>query len=257
MIANIHFNNKFAKQTSLLYLFYRLRMYCQDRGGYIRGFVFSHNEKYNLLPKLIEMGWVVDGRVKKYRTLCRENGCCSDVVAIKEEDLKSLKAFKGFLVGACESQYVRSRYKELKGTDKSRRTKVFNRRDKTFEHYRAPEGAGSNPDYKKISKEGIYYGQVVNSTIGGLMGISETTVTNGRKESKNMYNLQTFYLSCPETKGRGEDKFFYAPSKKDFVTYTMKVWTHYKVLPNRFSYPKKGVSKLVEGTSNAKAVLVP
>lgn len=219
MLANVHFNNIHAKKTTLLYLFYRLRMYAQTRGGSIIGFKFTKNEQYNLLPKLRELGWVVGDRVLNFRKVCNKYKCLAQWANIDESHLKSLSAFKGYLVSTCESSFLRSSYRRSNGLVKS-----YNYRDKFYERNRSRVGEPHWFDAKKI-KNGIYQGRVSNQIIAGRMGISETTVTNWRKQSLNKYDLRKISSKIPEHEFIKESNFYYSKKGNTFVTVDLVITT--------------------------------
>jgi transposase-like protein len=233
MLVNVHFSNKFAKGTSLLFLFYRLRWYAQGNGGYITGFKLTKNEEYNLLPKLRELGWISRNRIVNYRNLCNKNKCYAQWVDISEKDILSLDAFKGFLVSVCEASFLRSSYRRRNGL-----VKTASYRDKMYTRDRYNPGEPSWFDTKKI-RNGVYQGRVSNQTIAGVMGISETTVTNWRKHSGNKYDYKKIVSKIPEHSFLPEKNFFYSRKSMSFVSVDLTITTYVRVFTIRGIYTLK------------------
>jgi hypothetical protein len=233
MLVNVHLSNQYAKQTTLLYLYYRMRMYAQTRGGSIEGFKLTKNEEYNILPKLKRLGWVFGSRLINYRKVCNMNKCLAQWVDMKESYLVSIDTFKGFLVSLCEASLLRSSYRRSNGL-----VKTANYRDKGYEYNRFRLEEPSWFTAKKIGNN-LYQGRVSNQIIAGRMGISETTVTNWRKSSLNRYDYRKIKSKIAEHNSVPEKNFYYSRLGNTFVTIDCTITTGITIFTIRGIYSYK------------------
>ena len=173
MISNVHFNNIFANDTVELYLYQRLRWYAKDRGGIISGFEFSKTEKYDVLPKLAKNGWVEGDKITKHRNLLVKYNCSNISVRMSEYDLLSLENFKAFLIASCEAYVV--------GSTEKKDRKNLNKNSVECWAKKKGEDLGL---HKK--NENAKNGEVLNSNLSKLMGISKSSVTRWRRLSNTL-----------------------------------------------------------------------
>jgi hypothetical protein len=120
MLVNIHFNNKFVKNNlKELYLYYKLRNFATDCGGCFASFKFTNNEKYKVLPKLEELGWVnlKELRVNRYRKVVTSLNCRNRYANMDISNLSSITQFKSFLLASCEYSIVLKKEYINKGKD--------------------------------------------------------------------------------------------------------------------------------------------
>ncbi len=216
LMVNVHFGNLNISRVQELYLFYRLRIYAQTRGGSIEGFAFTTHERYRLLPGLKRHGWIKRGFVVNYRKLCNRWQAVGIWVKMPMQALESLKAFKGFLIASSEAYILRrnDRLQNNKG-------KVYNLRDKTLE--RRDWVSRNNSTFwlkvKKIDLDGVNcrMGRVYVNTLEQMMGLSSRTITRWREESLNEYRNR--YLTPGQVKStRDESMFFYSKKVGSLVT---------------------------------------
>jgi hypothetical protein len=212
LIANIEFNNKYAKKVALLYLFYRLRMYAMSRGGSIVGFKFTKSEKYVTFSSLKELGWVNNDKVNSYRGILKNNVTLSISTQITKEDLVSLDKFKGFLIASAEA-YI------LHRNNKIQNKRAFKSIGGDFIERNWNYGeASSNVKFwlksKKISFNDApaIIGRVYVSILETMMGISSRTITRWRKHSVNKYTTKIYTPSTVPFTGRTPDMFFKSKS---------------------------------------------
>lgn len=210
MKVNIHFNNQNIKRVPELYLFYRIRRYALNNGGWFNGFIFSHNEQYRVLPKLRKLGWIhrKQNMVFKYRSLLNRFNCLSLFTKIEDEHLITLNAFKGYLLACGESYTLNKRHKIIAGESYTK-----NIRDNNFEKKYWDEAKHGHSMYrvKKISStqfgNPIYIGRAFNKELCDLLECDRSTVSRWRNFSKkagfNTYYYDVFRLDKPaDTKKR-------------------------------------------------------
>ncbi len=160
---NLEFVNKFlSDKLPELYLFCRLRLFCAKSGGKFTKFDFSKNERYNILPKLVDLGWVdiESNKINKYRTILTN----ADVKAqasftLDKLLMKSLKTFKAIILATNERYLL------------------------DVKEYRKSE----HPLLKveKIKSDGnvSIKGRVFNAELSRIMGVSIPTISRWRAES--------------------------------------------------------------------------
>lgn len=179
MLVNIHFNNLYASNTAELYLYHRLRWHAKNNGGYIYGFNFSKTEMYDLMPKLIKRGWVTKDKIIKHRAVLSKNNCSNYSARITEYELSSIENFKGFLIASCEAYVIGTKCKKEDKTNSS-----------NLVGYKKKGGKDSVLSKKNENKK---LGEVINSNISRLMGISVSSVTRWRRLS-NTLNYNSYVL---------------------------------------------------------------
>lgn len=216
LLVNVHFSNLNIGKVSELYLFYRLRMYALNRGGSIKDFKFTANEKYRLLPELERLGWVKNDYVVNYRKLCNRLESVGIWVRMPDTVLSSIKAFKGFLI-ACSEAYILRRNNRIQ----ERKGKVFNVKENTFEKkdWDRRHGSAFWLKVKKISLDGVeaHMGRVYVNTLEQMMGLSKRTISRWREESLNEYRKR--YLTPKTIKSfRDQSMYYYSKSIGSLVT---------------------------------------
>ncbi len=182
MLVNIHFNNLNASKISELYLYQRLRWYAKDRAGSIKGFSFSKTELYDILPKLVEKGWVLTDRVIKHRNLLNKYKCSNYSSRISEYDLSSIDNFKAFVFSSCESfiLFTRQRKRNKIGASKLYLNGWVKKRGQNIKNY-----SGDKIE-NNLNKD------IANSVISKILNISNSTVSRWRSLSHNLnYNTYT------------------------------------------------------------------
>lgn len=216
LLVNVHFSNLNIERVNELYLFYRLRMYAQARGGSIKDFKLTANERYRLMPELERHGWVKGGFVVNYRKICNRWEAVGMWVRMPESALSSIKSFKGFLIASSEA-YVLRRNNRLQ----ERKSKLYNKRDNTFEKRDWVSRHGSNfwLKVKKIDLDGVncHIGRVYVNTLEEMMGLSSRTITRWREESFNEYRKR--YLTPGTIRSfRDESMYFYSKKSLNYFT---------------------------------------
>lgn len=181
MVANIHFNTTYSNKAKELYLYYRLRFHASSHGGSLSTFEFTKNEKYNLMPKLIKLGWANYKKVNSYRKVCYENKCLGLWVTLESNILESLRSFKGWLLASLEASYLQSTWRRQNGKAKKLG------RDKQYEKNSWVD-RGEIFNVKKT--EHSYEGMIFNKSLSKLNKISTKTISRWRKESENIYRLE-------------------------------------------------------------------
>jgi hypothetical protein len=209
MKSNVHFNNLNTKNVTELYLYYRLRKFASVRGGWYKGFVFTKNEKYKVLPKLVKLGFVLENseRVVKYRHILNRSNCVSVFCDIEDTHLDTLDAFKGFLVASAESYILRRRCNIIEGKSYS-----FDKRSDSYEKNYWNKATIVNHkiyDIKKISfsefGHDLYLGRAFNTELCSLMSVDRSTLSRWRNFSK-LYKFNKYYYSVIKTDAKSENK---------------------------------------------------
>lgn len=182
--SNIHFNNKNTERVVELYLFYRLRMYASLNGGSFSGFNFSKTEKYDVLPKLKNLGWVKDDKVVKYRRILNNSKCRNIYFNITEENLFDLNAFKAMLIATTE-KYLLDVKQSIVDKKRIKRDSLGKKVKVNWDKLRGTT-VSLLKTKKKIDNFGntSISGRAFNSEIIRIMNISESTITRWRKHSK-------------------------------------------------------------------------
>lgn len=183
---NLQYSNSLLKENLVeLFLFTRLRIFSLSSGGNFSGFVFTKNELYNVLPKLEKLGLVDTGKNKviKYRSILKSNNITSRVFFdIGFHNLTSLKTFKAYLL-AVNERYVLG-FKESKRFD------------------------GTLIKSRRVRKKGDleFIGRVFNDELSNLMGISKSTISRWRSDSKDEgYNAYSIKFKNAEVFARSSN----------------------------------------------------
>ena len=204
MLTNIHFTNKNAKNIKHLQLYYRLRFHAKLNGGCISGFKLSHNERYNILPKLKEKGFIKGDYLVSYRGLCSKENLTGIWTDLSQDTLNDIVKFKGWVIASTEASALRSSYRRQQG-----KSKIYSNRDKSFiknDWY----SCGENSEFihtKKI-EDNVYSGRVYNGSISNITNISNRSISRWRKGSTNKYSLNKISSPVPFIKGREETKMY-------------------------------------------------
>lgn len=197
--SNISFNNKYAKNVVELYLFYRLRMYASIRGGYIDGFQFSKTEKYDILPKIKKMGWIIDNKVCKYRNLLNNDSCATSTFNLTEYDLTSLDSFKAILIASCEKYLIDKKHKINEGKAYKYETTGFKKKINWDKMGMTDKKQFVQTKKIRLNDQDYVAGRAYNAELVRIMGLSNATITRWRKisndMSKNEYHLRTIVLN--------------------------------------------------------------
>jgi len=229
MLVNIHFTNKNAKNIKRIFLFYRLRRYAASNGGSVLGFSFSKNEKYNILPNLINSGFIKDNKVVSYRRLCNINGCTGIWSNLPDEYLLNLNKFKGWVIASTEASYLRSSYRRQSG-----KVSVYSKRDKTFVKHDW-YSCGEIDFFNKTKKIGdnIYSGRVYNKSISKMTSVSNRSISRWRKGSTNIYDIRKLSCSYPYILGRDVDKM-YRTKDLSYITIDLLITSNIEVFTNKY-----------------------
>jgi hypothetical protein len=202
MLVNIHFNNLNASKISELYLYQRLRWYAKDRAGSIKGFPFSKTDFYDILPKLIEKGWVLAGRVVKHRNLLSKYKCSNYASRISEYDLSSIDNFKAFVFSSCESFILFARKRKA---NKREAGKIY------LNNWVKKRGQG-NKSYSGNKIENNLNKDIANSVISKILNVSNSTVSRWRRLSHNLnYNTYTMKATVHNSL-KSEASFILSPN---------------------------------------------
>ncbi len=201
VVMNLEFTNKnLAANVLELFLFYRLRIFAAKSAGWVKGFEFTKNERYNVLPNLIKLGWVSeDGtKVVKYRDLLKENKIESTVSAdISAYELCDINTFKGFLLAINEKYLLDNKNRineEIKRCAEKRRP--------------IPQSWGLLKGATRAEMATLKTKEDCVTTIQGrafidelcrLMGLGSATITRWRAKSKdngfNTYELRNIRVN--------------------------------------------------------------
>lgn len=187
LLGNIEFVFNCSKRGRVpeLYLYYRLRMYGTGRGGYLDGFDFTHHEKYTLLPRLVKFGWVRKfsaGKRSAYKLSSHRKVACAGQntqlnVRYSEKELSSLQMFKAWLVSLAEEYSATNNYRKQQG-----KSKRYSHRDKEWVREQVKGSVRNKHKITKFTKNHQQFlsARVSNSFVGGLLGVSERTVSSWR-----------------------------------------------------------------------------
>lgn len=184
---NLEFTNKnLAKNLPELYLYYKLRVWSAPTAGWIKDFVYTKNEKYNILPNLIKLGWIsADGKkVNKYRDVVANCGCKSRVAAdITTYELCDIETFKGYVI-AINEKYLLDKKDRI-----NKRIKTSLAKCKPIpSSWTKLKGATQIELVTKKTKEDVVVtitGRAFNDELSRLMGLSVSTITRWRAISNN------------------------------------------------------------------------
>jgi len=195
ILVNIDFNNEAIKNKLIteLYLFYRLRVFASNNGGFINKFQFTKNEKYNILPKLVKLGWISEDKknISKYRELTKNNK--NYIVRLDTTNLCDLKSFKVYLLTSIESYSLHIKDAisggKISVEDDSDLLKV-DWEDRVF-------GVTNKVRKIKSKEDSKLSGRVFRKDITNISGLQSSTIDRWRKTAKknncNTYN--TTYIS--------------------------------------------------------------
>ena len=189
ILGNIEFLFKSSAKGRLAeaMLYYKLRLYGEGRGGYLDGYEFSKNERYNLLPRLERFGWVVSFRAKKgekkqYKLTSHRKVACKGLnthynIEYSAEEVSNMETFKAWIVSLAEEYSIIKNYK--KQNDKN---KWYSARDRQWIPEQVNGELLNKFKTKKFNKENqeVLSGRVSNSLVGGLLGVSDRTVSSWR-----------------------------------------------------------------------------
>ena len=204
MLVSIDLLFKFGKRTNILYLFERLRYEAKFNGGYFNRGNLTKNELYKLIPVLEEMGWVKGNKVTKYRSILTKEVDIFNFTKIEEKDLKSIEAFRSFVIACTETYLMSWRYKIQQKTGKR-----FSARDREWDHKWVYTGAALGEQKFNVEKfsDSKFSGRLADEIIASSLGVSIKTVYNWRRTlkineyttkkrvHKDVYNTDNFYFS--------------------------------------------------------------
>jgi hypothetical protein len=199
MKVNIHFNNLNTDKVNELYLFYRLRMFAMKNGGLFRGFNFSKTEKYDVLPKLVKLGWISGEKVTKYRSLVLESKCSNIYANITEGHLSDIKTFKGTIISYTE-KYLLDVKRSIAENKRVKRDSLGRKVKVNWGTLRVASKMLLKTE-KKIDDFGCkeISGRAFNDELSRLMNLSTSTISRWRKESKdngfNQYDLRSLQVN--------------------------------------------------------------
>ncbi len=177
--SNIHFNNQNTDKVVELFLFYRLRMYAALNGGSYLGFTFSKTEKYDVLPKLLKMGWVTKEKVVNYRKVLNKYSCKNIYFNLSEENLVDISSFKAMLIATTE-KYLLDVKSSIKDKKRIKIDSLGKKIKVNWDKLRVGSRALLNTE-KKIDTFGntSVSGRAFNAEISRIMNISESTKDRG------------------------------------------------------------------------------
>lgn len=205
VVINLEFTNKnLADSLPELFLYYKLRVATASTGGWIKGFEYTKNEKYNVLPALVKLGWVTEDlkKINKYRSVVANCGCKSRAsVEISGFELADLETFKGFILAANEKYLLDKKERFNKQiSDCIAKGKAIPR------SWSKLKGAAQIVLATKKTKEGdttTITGRAFNEELSRLMGLGTATITRWRTKSKdngfNSYELRNIRVNMNHT----------------------------------------------------------
>lgn len=206
---NTHLNNYLPE----VYLFSKLRLYAQSKGGSYKGFKFTKNELYNILPKLSELGWINtrSNNITKYRNIVKDLGVKSNVsFSLNDDHTMNIKVFKAYMLAVNESYLLG--VKDMKNNMLN--PKGFDKRPTTPSGWhKISKPLRTLMKVEKVSQNGLkrLRGRVFNQELSSIMGISISTIGRWRSESRdcgfNSYTLNTVSLTT-KTLGRPKNTEF-------------------------------------------------
>jgi hypothetical protein len=188
-------------------------MYAALNGGSYLGFTFSKTEKYDVLPKLLKMGWVTKEKVVNYRKVLNKYSCKNIYFNLSEENLVDISSFKAMLIATTE-KYLLDVKSSIKDKKRIKIDSLGKKIKVNWDKLRVGSRALLNTE-KKIDTFGntSVSGRAFNAEISRIMNISESTITRWRKESKerdiNKYLLIDINCSKnlkPMSKSIAEDR---------------------------------------------------
>jgi hypothetical protein len=188
LLGNVEFifNASKKKRMGELYLYYRLRLYGYGRGGYLDGFEFSKNERYNVLPKLVRYGWVRKFSAGKnkysYKLSSHRKVACAEQntqfhVRYGKEETKDIESFRSWVVSLAEEYSALNNYKKQNGISKE-----YSYRDKEWLTQQVNGSVLHKHKITKLTKDNqhLLKARVSNDFISGLLGVSERTISTWR-----------------------------------------------------------------------------
>lgn len=192
-----------------LFLFYKLRVFASKYAGSYSGFEFTKNERYNVLPKLEELGWVKDGCVTKYRKLLIQNNCAPSSYRIDAYELSNIMLFKSLMLSICEAYIINVKHNKNKMRYRSEQGDKRVKEDQSWGKLSMAAKLQLETETKKTegSRTESITGRAYNAEIVRLTGLSVATITRWRREAEgagfNKYNLKTIDVNL---KHRGKTK---------------------------------------------------
>lgn len=226
MLISVQHITRDKNQIKYLFLFFRLRNFGQNRGGFFRGFRFSRHEKERLLPWLRQNGYVIGWRVNSYRKIClAQNFDTWKMAELRDDHIESKNAFKRWILTLTETMLLEWRHKlqegKLKEIDYRSKTKIRKRLD----------GKAMNLKRFRIEKfSGGYSGRISNSILSSSIGICKQTISNWRKKSKkgaNTYEKRLVYADDPSCFPESINGFHYSKKKRKFIHVDLKIYSYF------------------------------
>lgn len=201
VVINLEFTNKnLSNNLPELYLYYKLRVATVATGGWIKDFKYTNNEKYNVLPKLIKLGWATEDykKINKYRDLVVSYRCKSKVSAdITEFELCNMETFKAYVLAINEKYLLDKKERVNKQiSDCLSKGKIVPK------SWIKLKGATQIELATKKTKGGditTLTGRAFNDELSRLMGLGTATITRWRAKSKdngfNLYELRNIRVN--------------------------------------------------------------
>lgn len=204
MLISVDLIFKFGKRINVLYLYERLRYEAKSNGGYFDKTKLTKHEQYKLLPLLVGMGWVCGNKITKYRNVLAQEVGTHNYTKIEYDNLKSLEAFRSFIIACTETYLLSWRYKVQQQTGKR-----FSWRDKEWDRKWVYAGAAIGCEKFNVEKfsDSNFSGRLAESIIADVLGVSPKTIHNWRttlkinkyntkrRVNKNIYDIDNSYFS--------------------------------------------------------------
>lgn len=201
VVINIEFTNKnLAKNLPELYLYYKLRVATVATGGWVKDFIYTKNERYNVLPNLVKLGWITEDlkKINKYRDVVANCGCKSKVSAdLSGFELSDMETFKGYVI-AVNEKYLLDKKEKLNKQISDCLTKGKS----VPRSWIRLKGATQIELATTKTKDGditTITGRAFNDELARLMGLGTATITRWRAKSKdngfNTYELRNIRVN--------------------------------------------------------------
>lgn len=231
LIVNIEFNNLFARKSSMLHLYYRLRIYSLTRGGSIIGFKFTNSERYTHFKELKRLGWVTEDRFVSYRKTISKYARIRICTRVDINEIATLEKFKGFLIASAESYILHRNNKIQTGRAKKLILGEYVKRD--WDQWGTTQNEKFWLKTKKISfnEKPAIIGRVYTGIICHMMGISKRTITRWRKDSPNFYKTVWYRPDNVPFSGRNQEMYFISGST--FYTVDQTIVSNLEVFVQR------------------------
>lgn len=234
LLTSVEFLTSNASNIGELYLYMKLRFAGEGKAGYyVNSVNLTKNEKYNILPKLIEKGWCTNSKVSSHRKLCLSlNLNTQKQVRVFGNHVESIESFKGFLVALAESNQLTWALNV-----QNKKGKRWSQRDKTFIRKQVNVGSSlgkSKYQVRKFNENGEVYikGRAANCILANQLNISTRTISRWRKWSSNLYDYQNFILSCdPYNPPKGS---FYSKKANAFFSKDLVIKTNVIIFCNKY-----------------------